>query len=172
MITTTSVTALDTQLNTQIETANDAAIRCAALAPADATGWSAFYGAWTAVHSQWSAVKHSVENPLTLASLATPAFLAVIAGELGTGIIAAYFAEDLYNNMLVYNGQLPTWQAKIHAACPSYALPPAVLVQPPPSDKTGELIDKATHAVEVVGGIGIAAVIAVGVFKIINFIRS
>ena len=156
MITTTSVTAIDDQLNAQIETANTAVINCPALTPADATGWAAFYGAWAAVHYQWTAVKSSLWGGYNL----------------GGGLVAAYFAEDIYNSMLTFQGQLPTWQNKIHAACPSYGIPPAVLVQPPPSDKTGELIDKATHAVEVVGGIGIAAVIAVGVFKIINFIRS
>jgi hypothetical protein len=156
MITTTSITALDDQLNAQIEAANTAAINCTALASADATGWAGFYGGWAAVHYQWTAVKSSLWGGYNL----------------GGALVAQYFAEDIYNNMLTFQQQLPIWQGKIHAACPSFAVPPAVLVQPPPTDRTGELIDKATHAVEIVGGIGIAAVIAVGVFKIINFVRD
>ena len=156
MISVANIRALDAQLNDQIEAANTAALSCTALAPSDATAWSGFYAAWVAIHQQWTATS------------------ATLLGGINVGgvLVVEYYAQDLYNTMLTYQTALPGWQTKIHAACPSYTIPPSVLTQPPPSDRWGQFTDQAIRTAEVVGGIAATALVAVIAFKTYKFIKA
>lgn len=158
MIFPADIRALDAQLNPRMEAANSAVIACKALSPTDVADWGGFYAAWTAIHKQWTGTDASLLWGINV----------------GGVLVADYFAEDIYNNMLNFQKRLKqTWQAKIHAACPDYT-PPSddILVKPPASDRTGELIDKAIVLGEVVGGIAAAGLIAGIVFKTIRFIKG
>lgn len=159
MISVANLKALDEQLNAQIEAANTAVQNCKSLSASDTTAWAGFYSAWSAIHTQWMATKETLLGGINL----------------GGVFVVEYFAQDLYNTMLTYRDPatgLPAWQAKIHAACPDYTIPPSVLVQPAPSDRAGDTLDKAIYAAEVIGGVGAAALLAVVVFKIVNVVRS
>ena len=145
---------VDSQLDTQIEGLNKAALACSGLSSTDMTAWSGFYGAWKALHKQWGTDKTiSTFNPF-------------IAGP----IVLLWFTNDIYSQMNAYLQRLPEWQTKIHAACPSYVAPPPIVVPPPPDPGALSTTDKLIEAARVAGGAALGLGAGYAMFKIAQLI--
>lgn len=159
MIAISDLKSLDAQVNAQMDAANTAVLSCSTMVPSDVTAWSGLYAAWTATHEQWTATQATLLGGLNV----------------GGDLVVLYYAEDLFDKMLVYQNILSIWQIKIHTACPAYTIPPGIVVKPADSNRTNEFFDKAEKAVEAVGGailLGVVGYLTLKVVEIVGAVRS
>jgi hypothetical protein len=107
-----SVTQLDTQIDSQMDALNGPLLACAAITASDKQAWTGFYASWKQLHNFWT-----IED--------ATGWMALWAGEL-------YIAGSIYEQMQQYAAQLPSWQQKTAAACPTEYTVPAPIIQPTP----------------------------------------
>lgn len=148
------VTTLDNQLNAQIEAANTALLACAGMSASDITAWNGYYAGWGSLHSYWQQLTSGSWIPTQSISLAAA---------------SALVADSTYDQMGGFRDQLPAWQAKIHASCPSYSPPPGI-VQATPHDKTLDWLPKVEEAVKIAAGATATIVVALLVLKVVQII--
>jgi hypothetical protein len=157
LVTVDDIVQIAAEVNGQMVATNTALTACSAITPADLQAWQGYYAAWQSVYGVWVQQYQALEQGGTLGELSAIPFL--------TGVQA---------QMNGYAQQLPTWQTKIQAACPTYSPPPPITkpVEVPgsPGSKDGskDWGDQAAQAAKAVGILFLVGVGAYALYEIVS----
>jgi hypothetical protein len=116
------VSTLETETSGAMEATNVAVIGCTALALGDAQAWATIYGAWQTFDQDLQGCLANVP-----------------AGQYAPPTVTCWMAYGMnwasaITKLKSYQSQAQAWQARVHAACPSYnPLPVVVNPQQPPA---------------------------------------
>lgn len=147
------ISNLASNLDAQIEAVNTSLTSCsgAGLSASDQTAWNGYYHGWkTGPFALWS-YYHAI--PATVLN----------APWVAAEIVAS---PQMYSDMLGYQKLLPTWQAKVAAACTNYTVPPAIpTAQPQPDSPWWKQL---TDAAKLVGGVAVAGLVGYATFQVVE----
>jgi hypothetical protein len=158
LVTVDDVVQIAAEVNGQMVATNTALTACSAIAPADLQAWQGYYAAWQSVYGVWVQQYQAVESGGPVAELSAIPFLAGVQAQMNG-----------------YAQQLPAWQTKIQAACPTYSPPPPITkpVEIPGRNGTGgadSVKDWGDQAAQAAKAVGILFLVGVGAYALYEVI--